>query len=68
MSIVLRIAVTFGLLASAAQASAETLVVYPAKGQSAEQQSKDEGECQVWARTPTLSLALRRGRAIAVSV
>lgn len=28
-------------------------IVYPAKGQSAEQQQKDEGECHVWAKQNT---------------
>jgi hypothetical protein len=32
----------------AAGASAQT-IVYPAKGQSADQQKKDEGECHTWA-------------------
>ena len=36
---------TFVVLAAAAQAQ----VVYPAKGQSAGQQQKDQGECQSWA-------------------
>jgi uncharacterized protein YcfJ len=30
-------------------ALAQDLVVYPAKGQSAEQQKRDKGECHVWA-------------------
>lgn len=29
------------------------LVIYPAKGQSAEQQQKDEGECYTWAKGQT---------------
>jgi hypothetical protein len=29
------------------------LVIYPAQGQSAEQQQKDEGECYTWARDET---------------
>jgi hypothetical protein len=28
-------------------------VIYPAKGQSAEQQQKDDGECYVWAKNTT---------------
>jgi len=28
-------------------------IVYPAKGQSAQQQQKDEGECYVWAKQTT---------------
>lgn len=34
---------------AAGPAYAQGLVVYPAKGQSTEQQQKDEGECHVWA-------------------
>jgi hypothetical protein len=34
-------------------AAAQNLVIYPAKGQSAEQQSKDEAECQAWAKNNT---------------
>jgi hypothetical protein len=34
-------------------AEAQRPVVYPAKGQSAEQQQKDQGECDVWARQTT---------------
>jgi len=29
------------------------VVAYPAKGQTAEQQSKDEGECYAWAKQQT---------------
>lgn len=32
---------------------AQKPIVYPAKGQSAEQQSKDDGECYVWAKQNT---------------
>lgn len=35
-----------------ATAHAQT-IVYPAKGQSAEQQQKDEGECTAWAKNET---------------
>lgn len=34
-------------------AAAQQPIVYPAKGQSAEQQSKDTGECQGWAKQTT---------------
>ena len=34
-------------------AVAQSLVIYPAKGQSAEQQAKDEIECQAWAKQNT---------------
>jgi hypothetical protein len=40
-------------LALASQAVAQSLVIYPAKGQAPAQQSKDEGECQVWAKQNT---------------
>ena len=46
-------AVTFILPAFAMSASAQSLIIYPAKGQSAAQQSKDEGECNTWAKTNT---------------
>ena len=39
------------LLSSAA--AAQKPVIYPAKGQSAAQQQKDEGECHVWAKGNT---------------
>jgi YMGG-like Gly-zipper len=45
-----------GLLALifvAAAASAQSLIIYPAKGQSQGQQNKDEGECQTWAKNST---------------
>jgi len=34
-------------------ALAQQPIIYPAKGQSAEQQKKDEGECHVWAKEST---------------
>lgn len=40
------------LLAMAAPAQAKP-IAYPAKGQSAEQQQKDDGECYVWAKNNT---------------
>ena len=42
---------TTGLTASLTitPAHAQGTVIYPAKGQSAEQQNKDKGECHVWA-------------------
>lgn len=43
-------AIAFSLFSSAAYAA---LVIYPANGQSAEQQSKDEYECYVWAKDKT---------------
>lgn len=34
-------------------AAAQKPIAYPAKGQSAKQQSKDDGECYVWAKQST---------------
>ena len=48
-----RIALVFGVLTLASQVFAQSTVIYPAKGQSAAQQSKDEGECQIWAKQNT---------------
>ncbi len=41
------------LVTLALAASAQKPVAYPAKGQSASQQSKDDGQCQSWAKTNT---------------
>ena len=40
-------------LALALTAAAQQPIIYPAKGQSAQQQQKDQGECQVWATNTT---------------
>ena len=48
-SITLLLAAMFGATA----ASASDLYVYPAKGQSADQQGKDEYECYQWAKRDT---------------
>jgi hypothetical protein len=40
-------------LLAAAVAAAQQPIVYPAKGQSVDQQKRDEGECFVWARDYT---------------
>ena len=40
---------SLGLALAAGAAGAQGPIVYPAKGQSAEQQQKDEAECHVWA-------------------
>jgi len=50
--IVFRIACAVGVLVFASESAAQS-VIYPAKGQSAAQQSKDEGECQTWAKNNT---------------
>jgi len=41
------------LLGAAGGSAAQQMIVYPAKGQSPEQQRKDQGECQVWATQST---------------
>lgn len=43
-------AVLAALVSTAASAQ---MIIYPAKGQSAEQQQKDEGECYTWAKGQT---------------
>jgi hypothetical protein len=45
--------VAVGTIALAAAASAQSLMIYPAKGQSADQQAKDQTECQGWAKSNT---------------
>lgn len=40
-------------LLSAASAVAQQPIVYPARGQSASVQSRDEGDCRVWAQKST---------------
>jgi len=40
-------------LSLAAMAIAQQPIIYPAKGQSPQQQSQDEGECYVWAKQTT---------------
>jgi hypothetical protein len=49
----IRIVIGGAALSLAAAAIAQQLIIYPAKGQSPEQQSKDEGECFVWAKQST---------------
>lgn len=41
------------LLSSTLVASAQKPIVYPAKGQSTQQQSQDDGECMTWAKQNT---------------
>jgi len=45
--------VTVILSLVAVSAAAQAPIVYPAKGQSAEQQQKDSGECATWAKQTT---------------
>ena len=49
----LQLAVGAALLTIAFAAPAQKPVAYPAKGQAASQQSKDDGECLAWAKTNT---------------
>jgi hypothetical protein len=49
----LQLAVGAALLTIAFAAPAQKPVAYPAKGQSASQQSKDDGECLAWAKSNT---------------
>ena len=48
-----QIAIGAAVLTLAVAATAQKPAVYPAKGQSASQQSKDDGECLAWAKTNT---------------
>ncbi len=45
--------VAFALAAAVTAAHAQKPIVYPAKGQSAQVQKKDDGECLAWAKTNT---------------
>ena len=47
------IAVGVAAIALACPASAQQPIIYPSKGQTAEQQSKDQGECYAWAKQQT---------------
>jgi len=53
MSKCIRIVMGGMALSLAAAAVAQQPIIYPAKGQSAQQQSKDEGECYMWAKQKT---------------
>ncbi len=54
MKVASYLAIGAALAALCASASAQQKpVVYPAKGQSAQQQSKDDGECLAWAKQNT---------------
>jgi hypothetical protein len=48
-----RIAMGAAILSVALAAWAQKPAVYPAKGQSADQQRKDDGECYAWAKQST---------------
>jgi hypothetical protein len=49
----IRTSLGIAALCLAVSALAQPPVVYPAKGQSAKQQGKDDGECHVWAKQST---------------
>jgi len=49
----MRISIGVAALCMAGMALAQKPLVYPAKGQSASQQSRDDGECYVWAKQNT---------------
>ena len=53
MSHMLRISLGIFATAISLAALAEKPIIYPAKGQSAAQQQKDDGECQTWAKQNT---------------
>lgn len=53
MSRIAQGAVVVLALAAAAVALAQQPLIYPSKGQSADQQNKDEGECYTWAKQQT---------------
>lgn len=48
-----RLALLAAALTAAPAALAQQPVIYPSKGQSAEQQNKDQGDCYVWAKQQT---------------
>lgn len=53
MSKLMHVIVSAVALPLASAGIAAQPIIYPAKGQSAQQQSKDEGECHVWAKNST---------------
>lgn len=53
MRISIRIAMTLAAFVLTASAWAQKPSVYPAKGQSAEQKSKDDSQCLAWAKQDT---------------
>ncbi len=53
MSRIAQGAVVVLALVAAAVALAQQPLIYPSKGQSADQQNKDEGECYTWAKQQT---------------
>jgi len=53
MPICIRTVIGAMALSVAAAVAAQQPIVYPAKGQSPQQQSQDEGECYMWAKQST---------------
>jgi hypothetical protein len=53
MHITLRFAISFAVLVVAAPAWGQKPSTYPAKGQTAAQQSTDDGQCLAWAKQST---------------
>jgi hypothetical protein len=53
MSYARKISIGLAVLSIAAVAEAQKPIVYPAKGQTTQQQSKDDAECYAWARQTT---------------
>jgi hypothetical protein len=49
----MQILIGLGVLSLAGTAMAQKPIVYPAKGQSAQQQSRDDAECYAWAKQTT---------------
>jgi hypothetical protein len=50
---ILRISIGISALSLASAAIAQAPVIYPAKGQSAQQQASDDGACHAWAKQTT---------------
>lgn len=53
MHMPVHVTLVVAVLTACGAAAAQQPVVYPAKGQSAAQQQKDQGECQAWATQST---------------
>ena len=43
------VVIAFGIAVTGCAGTQPSVYAYPAKGQSAEQQSRDQNECQAWA-------------------
>jgi hypothetical protein len=53
MQRMMQVAIGGALLGLAISVAAQKPIIYPAKGQSAAQQNRDDGECHVWAKQST---------------